>query len=93
MRDLQAAGDLSSQRFLSRTLDGPAELAQITFYAGKREFQVFTPQSTAQFNFVSRLKELSMGGREPFRNDGGVTIGQHRLVRRNGCGWDRHVFP
>jgi hypothetical protein len=36
MRGLHAPGDSSSQRFLSRTLDGPAELAQITFYAGKR---------------------------------------------------------
>jgi hypothetical protein len=36
MRHVQAPGDLSSQRFLSRTLDGPAELAQISLYSGKR---------------------------------------------------------
>ena len=36
MRGFYAPGDSSSQRLLSRTLDGPAELAQITFYAGKR---------------------------------------------------------
>jgi hypothetical protein len=36
MRGVHTPGDSSSQRFLSRTLDGSTELAQITFYAGKR---------------------------------------------------------
>ena len=36
VRGLHAPDDPSSQRFLSRTLDGPSELAQITFYACKR---------------------------------------------------------
>jgi hypothetical protein len=36
MRGVHAPGDSSSERFLSRTLDGPAELAEITFDAGKR---------------------------------------------------------
>jgi hypothetical protein len=36
VRDLHAPGYPSPQRFVSGTLDGPAELAQITFYAGER---------------------------------------------------------
>ena len=36
VRGLHAPGYSSLQRFLSRTLDGPAELAEITFDAGKR---------------------------------------------------------
>jgi hypothetical protein len=36
MRDLHAPGDPSSQRFLSGTLDGPSELANVVSYACKR---------------------------------------------------------
>jgi hypothetical protein len=36
VRGLHALHYRPPQRFLSRTLDRPAELAQITFYAGKR---------------------------------------------------------
>jgi hypothetical protein len=36
MRGLHAPGDLPSQSCLGRALDGPAELAQITFYPSKR---------------------------------------------------------
>ena len=36
VRYLHAPGYPSPQRFVSRTSDRPSELAEITFYAGKR---------------------------------------------------------